>query len=74
MALATPGESAVTRFIRKYYAPILLTKEVKQLVIAAFGGLFIAATVGIQRISLGLGEYRKYCCECCRCPDLTSAP
>jgi hypothetical protein len=43
--------------MRRVYAPFLLKREVKQLVIAAFGGLFIAAIVGIQHITMGLGKY-----------------
>ncbi|KAL1406562.1 niemann-Pick type C-related protein 1 [Vanrija albida] len=50
------AEGAMTRFIRRVYAPFLLKSEVKQLVLAAFGGLFLLAVVGIQRISLGLDQ------------------
>ncbi|KAJ9091444.1 hypothetical protein QFC20_007634 [Naganishia adeliensis] len=50
------GEGVITRIIRKYYAPNLLRREVKQLVLVVFGGLFVTALVGIQRISLGLDQ------------------
>ena len=50
----------MTRFMRRVYAPFLLKREVKQIVIAAFGGLFIVAVVGIQRITMGLGESFRY--------------
>ncbi len=50
------SEGLVAKFIRRYYAPFLLRKEVKQLVVAAFGGLFLLAIVGMQRITMGLGQ------------------
>jgi hypothetical protein len=53
------SEGLVAKFIRRYYAPFLLRKEVKQLVVAAFGGLFLLAIVGMQRITMGLGELHK---------------
>lgn len=53
------GEGFITRIIRKYYAPNLLHREVKQLVLILFGGLFVTALVGIQRITLGLGKTRR---------------
>lgn len=55
-AVNNNGESMMTRFMRRVYAPFLLKREVKQIVIAAFGGLFIVAVVGIQRITMGLSE------------------
>jgi Niemann-Pick C1 protein len=52
------GEGIIARFMRKYYAPFLLRKEVKQAVLALFGGIFLVSIIGIQRITLGLGEFR----------------
>lgn len=49
-------ESMVTRFMRQVYAPTLLKREVKQLVLAAFGALFVVAIMGMQRITLGLDQ------------------
>jgi Niemann-Pick C1 protein len=51
------GEGVITRIIRKYYAPNLLRREVKQIVLVLFGGLLVTALVGIQRINLGLGMF-----------------
>lgn len=53
---APAGESVVAKFMRRVYAPILLKTEVKQFVVAAFGGLLLVAIIGIQHIKLGLGE------------------
>ncbi|KAK8849599.1 hypothetical protein IAR55_004934 [Kwoniella newhampshirensis] len=50
------GESVVAKFMRRAYAPFLLRHEVKQLVLVAFGGLFLVATIGIQHITLGLDQ------------------
>lgn len=54
---APAGESVVAKFMRRVYAPILLKTEVKQFVVAAFGGLLLVAIIGIQHIKLGLGQY-----------------
>jgi len=56
-AVSNTGESFMTRFMRRVYAPFLLKREVKQLVIVLFGGLFITAVVGMQRITMGLGVF-----------------
>lgn len=45
----------ISRFIRRVYAPFLLRKEVKTAVVVIFAGLFITASMGIQKIDLGLG-------------------
>jgi Niemann-Pick C1 protein len=45
----------VGKFMRKIYAPTLLRREVKQLVLVVFGGFFLTAIIGIQHITLGLG-------------------
>ncbi|KAK4687526.1 hypothetical protein P7C73_g2603, partial [Tremellales sp. Uapishka_1] len=50
------GEGVVNKFMRKYYAPFLMRKEVKQLVLVVFGGLFLVAIVGIQHVTLGLDQ------------------
>lgn len=53
---APAGESVVAKFMRRVYAPILLKSEIKQFVVAAFGGLLLVAIIGIQHIKLGLGK------------------
>ncbi|WWC73799.1 uncharacterized protein I206_107771 [Kwoniella pini CBS 10737] len=53
---APTGEGVVNKFMRTVYAPFLLKNEVKQLVLVAFGGLFLFATIGIQHITLGLDQ------------------
>ncbi|OCF62140.1 niemann-Pick C1 protein [Kwoniella mangroviensis CBS 10435] len=53
---APTGEGVVNKFMRTIYAPFLLKNEVKQLVLVAFGGLFLFATIGIQHITLGLDQ------------------
>lgn len=44
------------RFIRAIYAPLLLKKQVKFGVMAAFSGLFVASWICTDYIQLGLGE------------------
>lgn len=58
---APSREGMVKKFMRTVYAPSLLRREVKQLVLVAFGGLFLAAIIGIQHITLGLGKYLWVC-------------
>lgn len=53
---AAPSESIVAKFMRRVYAPILLHHEVKRLVLAIFGGIFMVAIIGIQHMNLGLGK------------------
>ena len=53
--VAPPSEGIIAKFIRRIYAPVLLQYEVKQVVLALFGGLFLSAIIGIQHITLGLG-------------------
>lgn len=53
---APSREGIVKKFMRTVYAPSLLRREVKQLVLVAFGGLFLAAIIGIQHITLGLDQ------------------
>ena len=52
-----PSEGSVAKFIRRIYAPALLQREVKQVVLVLFGGLFLTAVIGIQHITLGLGKF-----------------
>lgn len=51
-----PVESLLTTFVRKWYAPTLLKKEVKHSVLAAFGGMLLLAIIGMQKITLGLDQ------------------
>jgi Niemann-Pick C1 protein len=53
---APSGEGVVAKFIRRVYAPFLLRREVKQVVLALFGGLFLTAIIGIQHIKYGLDQ------------------
>lgn len=53
------SEGYVSHFIRTTYAPALLRKPVKLLVVAAFAGLFVVSWVGARHIELGLGETRR---------------
>jgi Niemann-Pick C1 protein len=53
---APSGEGTINRFFRKYYAPFILRQGVKQLILGAFGGIFVLAIIGIQQINLGLGK------------------
>lgn len=55
-APTSTGESVVSKFVRRVYAPVLLRREVKQVVIALFGGLALFATVGLQHIKYGLDQ------------------
>ncbi|KIM45836.1 hypothetical protein M413DRAFT_65031 [Hebeloma cylindrosporum] len=50
------GLGRIGRFIRRYYAPFLLKPVVKGLVIAIFGGFFVASVISIQSIQLGLDQ------------------
>ncbi|KAI1662116.1 multidrug efflux transporter AcrB transmembrane domain-containing protein [Daldinia decipiens] len=51
-----PDESWLQQFIRKYYAPTLLGKKVKVLVVAIFLGLLAAGVALIPYIQLGLDQ------------------
>ncbi|WVR08155.1 hypothetical protein IAU60_005201 [Kwoniella sp. DSM 27419] len=53
---APAGEGVVNKFMRTIYAPLLLKNGIKQLVLVAFGGLFLFASIGIQHITLGLDQ------------------
>ncbi|ORX37840.1 vacuolar membrane protein [Kockovaella imperatae] len=49
-------EGVVAKFFRRVYAPILLQREIKQLVLVLFGGLSLTAVIGIQHIKYGLDQ------------------
>jgi len=51
-----PEGSAITRFVRKRYAPFLLKKEVKACVLAAFAGLTVLSIIGVQHVHMGLDQ------------------
>ncbi|KAL8293540.1 hypothetical protein RQP46_000241 [Phenoliferia psychrophenolica] len=53
---ATVSEGFIARFIRTVYAPTLLKKPVKYLVLAVFGGLFTLSWIGARHIELGLDQ------------------
>jgi Niemann-Pick C1 protein len=53
---APTGEGVIAKFIRRVYAPLLLKREIKQLVLVVFGGLFLTAIIGIQHIKFGLDQ------------------
>ncbi len=44
------------QFVRVLYAPALLKRPVKLLVLALFSGLFVLSLIGARHIELGLGE------------------
>ena len=50
------SEGVVAKFFRRVYAPLLLQREVKQLVLVLFGGLSLTAIIGIQHIKDGLDQ------------------
>jgi Niemann-Pick C1 protein len=47
----------VARFIRTKYAPFLLMKPVKIIVVSIFSGLFVASWIGATYVDLGLGAF-----------------
>ncbi|KAM0793065.1 hypothetical protein ACM66B_000551 [Microbotryomycetes sp. NB124-2] len=49
-------EGLVARFIRKFYAPTLLSRPVKYLVMTFFSGLFVLSWIGARHINLGLDQ------------------
>ncbi|KAI0899178.1 patched sphingolipid transporter [Annulohypoxylon nitens] len=51
-----PDESWLQQFIRKHYAPALLGKKVKVVVVAAFLGLLAAGVALIPYVKLGLDQ------------------
>lgn len=52
----TPEDGFLQRFISKHYAPALLGKKVKVLIVAIFLGLFAAAVALIPKVQLGLDQ------------------
>ncbi|KAK8098605.1 patched sphingolipid transporter [Apiospora kogelbergensis] len=51
-----PEESWLQQFIRKYYAPALLGKKVKVLVLVIFTGMLAAAIALLPEVKLGLDQ------------------
>ncbi|KAL3422081.1 patched sphingolipid transporter [Phlyctema vagabunda] len=49
-------EGSLQVFIRKYYAPILLGKKMKVVIVAIFLGIFTAGVALIPEVSLGLDQ------------------
>ncbi|GAA5892535.1 hypothetical protein JCM6882_005641 [Rhodosporidiobolus microsporus] len=49
-------EGVLARFIRTTYAPNLLRKPVKFLVVALFSGLFVLSWIGARHVELGLDQ------------------
>ncbi|KPV78649.1 uncharacterized protein RHOBADRAFT_47936 [Rhodotorula graminis WP1] len=54
----TPGprESLLARFVRNVYAPNLVRKPVKFLVLTLFSGLFVLSWIGARHVDLGLDQ------------------
>ncbi|BGP36957.1 niemann-Pick type C-related protein 1 [Rhodotorula kratochvilovae] len=50
------SESVLARFVRTMYAPNLVRKPVKFLVLALFSGLFVLSWIGARHIDLGLDQ------------------
>src|SRR5258707_14073430 len=50
--------STLARFIRKYYAPVILRPLIKGIVVLIFGGFFVLSVISMQHIELGLGRSR----------------
>lgn len=50
------AESALQKFVRKIYAPLLLGRRVRVLVVIAFLGLFTAGLALIPEVALGLDQ------------------
>ena len=57
---AGSGLSFLAKFIRRYYAPLLLKPVVKGSIIMGFTGLLISSVISMQHIQLGLGKSRGY--------------
>lgn len=53
---ATVSEGLVARFIRTIYAPLLLKRAVKFVVVAIFGAIFVLSWISSRHISLGLDQ------------------
>jgi Niemann-Pick C1 protein len=49
------GLGKIARFIRRYYAPLLLRPVVKGIVLLIFTGVFVASVISMQYIVLGFG-------------------
>lgn len=53
---ATVTEGWIARFIRQVFAPTILLKPVKYLIMVLFSGLFVLSWIGARHIELGLGQ------------------
>ncbi|KAE8220409.1 hypothetical protein CF319_g6060 [Tilletia indica] len=53
-ALASEGK--IGRFIRKHYAPFLLKRPVKRIVIFLFSALFMLSVIGTHKVDMGLDQ------------------
>ncbi|CAD6885601.1 unnamed protein product [Tilletia controversa] len=53
-ALASEGK--LGRFIRKHYAPFLLKRSVKRIVLFLFSGLFVLSVIGTHKVDMGLDQ------------------
>ncbi|GAA5983298.1 hypothetical protein JCM11641_002254 [Rhodosporidiobolus odoratus] len=51
-----PREGTLAQFIRTTYAPTLLKRPVKLLVLAVFGGVFVLSWIGARHVELGLDQ------------------
>ncbi|GAA5842354.1 hypothetical protein JCM9279_005356 [Rhodotorula babjevae] len=51
-----PRESLLPRFVRHVYAPNLVRKPVKFLVLTLFSGLFVLSWIGARHVDLGLDQ------------------
>ncbi|GAA5890203.1 hypothetical protein JCM8208_002734 [Rhodotorula glutinis] len=51
-----PRESLLARFVRHVYAPNLVRKPVKFLVLTLFSGLFVLSWIGARHVDLGLDQ------------------
>ncbi|TFK43177.1 multidrug efflux transporter AcrB transmembrane domain-containing protein [Crucibulum laeve] len=54
--LSSSGLGKMARFIRRYYAPLLLKPVVKGIVLLSFSGIFVASVISMQHIQLGLDQ------------------
>ncbi|ORY85410.1 sterol-sensing domain of SREBP cleavage-activation-domain-containing protein [Leucosporidium creatinivorum] len=53
---ATVTEGWIARFIRQIFAPTILLKPIKYLIMALFSGLFVLSWIGARHIELGLDQ------------------
>jgi len=68
-----PRESLLARFVRHVYAPNLVRKPVKFLVLTLFSGLFVLSCIGARHVDLGLGaSHLPDLARLVRTPSLTA--